>query len=233
MLSIVIPAHNEAAFIGATIAALHAAARALGCSFEVVVVDDDSTDRTTAIAEAAGARVVAVKLRHIAAARNAGAAAARGDRLVFVDADTIVAPETLRAAMDALSDGAVAGGTHARLPYGEPRWARAGWAPFQWGMILLGMPGGAFMFMTRAAFDAAGGFDERFFASEEIHFARALRKVGRFVMVRPPVTTSARKFHVLGPAGILREWLGMLVRGPRVLRSRKHLGLWYGDQRRK
>lgn len=233
MLSIVIPAHNEAAFLGATLDALRAGARLLGCPFEIVVVDDDSTDGTAAIAEEGGARVVSAKLRHIAAVRNAGAAAARGDRLVFVDADTLVPPATLRAAMDALSGGAVAGGTHARLPDGEAWWARAGWAPFQWGMIVLRMPGGAFMFMTRAAFDAAGGFDERFFASEEIHLARALRKTGRFVMVHPPVTTSARKFHVLGPAGILREWLGMLIRGPRVLRSRKHLGLWYGDQRRK
>jgi len=233
MVSIVIPAHNEEDLLGATIGALTGVARALGRPFEIVVVDDDSTDRTAAVAAEAGARVVRVKLRHIAAVRNAGAAAARGEHLIFVDADTIVPPQTLGAAVEALEGGASAGGTHARLPAGEPWWARAGWAPFQWGMILLRLPGGAFMFMTRAAFDAAGGFDERFFASEEIHFARALRKTGRFVMVRPPVVTSARKFHALGAAGIMRQWLGMLVRGPRVLRSREHLGLWYGDQRRK
>lgn len=232
MLSIIIPAHNEEGFLRSTLAALTAAAGSLG-PFELIVVDDASTDATADVARAAGARVVPVAVRHIAAARNAGAAAASGTRLVFVDADTIVPAATLAAAVAALDAGAAAGGTHARLPAGEPRWARAAWAPFQWGMILLGMPGGAFMFMTRRAFEAAGGFDERFFASEEIHFARALKRVGRFVMVRPPVTTSARKFHALGAAGILREWLGMLVRGPRVLRSRDHLGLWYGDQRKK
>lgn len=233
MVSIVIPAHNEEALLGATIDLLAAGARALGRPFEIVVVDDESSDRTAEIAAAAGARVVRVALRHIAAARNAGAAAARGEHLVFVDADTQVPPVTLRAAIEALERGAAGGGTHARLPDGESWWARAGWAPFQWGMILLRMPGGAFMFMTRAAFDAAGGFDERFFASEEIHLARALRKAGRFVMVRPPVVTSARKFHALGAAGATRLLLGMLVRGPRALRSREHLGFWYGDQRRK
>lgn len=98
-------------------------------------------------------------------------------------------------------------------------------------MIVLRMPGGAFMFMTRAAFDAAGGFDERYFASEEIHFARALKKVGRFAMVRPRVITSGRKFRLLGPKRMMREWFRLAVRGPAVLRNRKHLGLWYDTHR--
>lgn len=234
MISIVIPAHNEEALIGATLDALTRGLRALGPpvpAFELIVVDDDSEDRTAAVARAAGARVVPVRLRQIAAARNAGAAAAAGSLLFFVDADTIVPDETLRASVEAVAGGALAGGAAAVLPASEPRWAKAAWAPLQWGMIVLRMPGGAFMFMTRAAFDAAGGFDERYFASEEIHLARALKKLGRFVMVRPSVITSGRKFRLLGPKRMMREWLRLAVRGPAVLRTRKHLGLWYDKYR--
>ncbi|HEX6324664.1 MAG TPA: glycosyltransferase [Vicinamibacterales bacterium] len=234
MISIVVPAHNEEALIGATLEALTRGLRALGPpvpAHELIVVDDGSDDRTADIARAAGARVVPVKVRQIAAARNAGAAAASGDLLFFVDADTIVPERTLRASVEAIARGAVAGGAAAALPRSEARWARAAWAPFQWGMVLLRMPGGAFMFMTRAAFEAAGGFDERYFASEEIHLARALKREGRFVMVRPQVITSGRKFRLLGPARMTREWLRLARRGPRALRHRKHLGLWYDKHR--
>lgn len=233
MISVVIPAHNEEALLGATLAALRDGLDAAGDEggFEIIVVDDASVDRTAAIAREAGARVVPVAVRQIAAARNAGAAASRGDRLIFVDADTIVPRATLAQALEALRGGAAAGGAYGRLPPGEALWARAAWAPFQWGMVLLRMPGGAFMFMTRAAFDAAGGFDERYFASEEIHFARALKRIGRFTMVREPVITSARKFRLLGFRGMLREWLRLARRGPAALRSREHLGLWYDRHR--
>lgn len=233
MISAVIPAHNEEALLAATIAAIRSGLEAAAdpAGFEIIVVDDASSDRTAAIAREAGARVVPVDRRQIAAARNAGAAAARGDRLIFVDADTIVPPATLAQALDALRRGAAAGGAHGRLPPGDALWARAAWAPFQWGMVLLRLPGGAFMFMTRAAFDAAGGFDERYFASEEIHFARALKRVGRFEMVREPVITSGRKFRLLGVRGMLRAWLRLARLGPAALKSREHLGLWYDRHR--
>ena len=90
MISIVIPAYNEEALLAATLNAVRASADAIGVPYEVIVVDDGSTDRTAEIARAHGARVVAVHLRQIGAARNAGAKVAAGDLLVFVDADTLV-----------------------------------------------------------------------------------------------------------------------------------------------
>ena len=68
----------------------------VGQPYEVVVVDDGSVDGTAKAAEAAGAKVVRVRLRHIAAARNAGARTAMGDVLIFMDADTELPGETLR-----------------------------------------------------------------------------------------------------------------------------------------
>ena len=110
MVSFIIPAHNEEALLGRTLASVHAAARALGEPYEVVVADDASTDRTGAVAREQGARVVAVNRRQIAAARNAGARAAAGGLLVFVDADTVVTPRVVRAAARALSRGRSAAG---------------------------------------------------------------------------------------------------------------------------
>lgn len=231
MISFVIPAHNEDALIGQTIGAIRRAARALSLDFEIVVVDDASTDATASKAAAAGARVVRADVRQIAAARNAGADAASGDVLVFVDADTIVPIETMRQTVEALGRGYVAGGAPARLEETSQLWARLSWLPFQYGARILRLPGGAYMFMTRRAFDAAGRFDERYFAGEEIYLSRALKKVGRFRVVRHSVVTSGRKFRILGFRGMLREWLRLARHGPRALRDREHLGLWYGKHR--
>ena len=110
MISFIVPAHNEARLIGATLRALQQAAQALAEPFEIIVVDDASDDATAEIAGACGATVLTVAHRHIAATRNAGAALARGQRLVFVDADTRVGEAVLRAATRAMDAGAVGGG---------------------------------------------------------------------------------------------------------------------------
>ena len=72
MISFVVPAHNEQACLPATLTAIHSSARTLGLKYEIIVVDDASTDRTAAIARDHQARVVSVNHRQIAATRNAG-----------------------------------------------------------------------------------------------------------------------------------------------------------------
>lgn len=109
LLSFIVPAHNEEQLLGRTLAAIHAAARASGELYEIVVADDASTDTTAAIARAHGAAVVSVCHRQIAATRNAGARIARGDLFFFIDADTVVTPAAVRAAMRAVRGGAVGG----------------------------------------------------------------------------------------------------------------------------
>src|SRR5439155_26660393 len=101
-VSFIIPAHNEAFEIGRTLASVFDPARATGLPFEVIVVNDASTDRTAKIARQAGARVLDVQLRKISAVRNAGARAAKGDVFFFIDADTQVPEATLRATLNAL-----------------------------------------------------------------------------------------------------------------------------------
>src|SRR5215467_12620672 len=85
VISFVVPAYNEERLLGRTLTAIHTAARELGRPYELIVADDASTDRTTAVACESSARVVAVRFRQIARVRNAGAAAAAGDVLIFID----------------------------------------------------------------------------------------------------------------------------------------------------
>lgn len=235
MISFCIPAHNEAAYLPATLRAIHDSARALAIApgdYEIVLADDASTDDTGALATAQGARVIPIQARQIAAARNAAARAAAGDPLIFLDADTRLNPDALRAMLGALRRGAVGGGCLVRFDPPIPWWAHAAMPPIILMFRVSKLTGGACMFCTRAAFSACGGWNERYFASEEIHFAGALKGVGPFVVPMATVETSGRKLRTHG----WREIFGMLVRmamaGPEVaVQNRDLLDLWYGERR--
>jgi glycosyltransferase involved in cell wall biosynthesis len=231
MITFIVPAHDEEQLLGRTLAALHAASAEVGAPYELLVVDDASSDRTAEIARAAGARVITVHHRQIARARNAGARAAAGDLLVFVDADTLVNARTLRATVAAIEQGAVGGG--ALLDFDEPLPAavRLMVAALALGMRVWRLAAGAYMFCTRKAFDAVGGFDETLFATEELTMSRALRRVGPMVILRERVMTSGRKarthdlYELLAPAALLFRY-GLSAR-----RDRSRLSLWYGRRR--
>lgn len=230
MISFVIPAHNEEALLSDTLRILRASATELGQPFEIIVVDDASTDATAVIARNAGARVETINRRQIAATRNAGAQVARGDLLVFVDADTHVPTETLRQALAAVRGGAVGGGSRFRFESG-PRWAHAMGAIVGMVMRTLSWAAGCFIFARREDFDAVGGFDERYFATEEIVLSRALKRRGRMIIVPVPVVTSGRKAMLHGPGELWRLTIGFLREGRGVLKRREGLHFWYDGRR--
>ena len=232
MISFVIPAHNESALIGATLDALHIAAQAACVGYEIVVVDDASDDDTAAISRANNARVIAVEHRHIAAARNAGARAATGAMLVFVDADTHVNVDVVAAALAELESGAAGGGATVRL-LGPLSWhERLVIGMFVRVLRIARIAPGCFLFCSRAAFDAIGGFDETYYAGEDVAISRALRRYGRFVLLRETVVTSERKLRTFAVSDHLRLLWRFLWRGRAMLRSRDALDLWYGERRR-
>src|SRR5947207_14002225 len=115
MISFVVPAHNEQACLGRTLQAIHASARVLGHPYEILGVDDASTDGTAEVARQHNATVLPVNHRQIAATRNSGARAAHGDRLFFVDADTTVNPRAVSSALRCMDKGAAGGGAWTRL----------------------------------------------------------------------------------------------------------------------
>lgn len=230
-LSIIVPAYNEELLLPATLGALKDAIAGVGLPAELIVVDDASTDRTAEVARELGARVVPVALRHIAGARNAGGRVATGDLLVFVDADTIVPAGVLGDAVKAYEAGAVGGGAGVRYPVNDPRWAVVVTAIVIWVMRRTKWAAGCFVFARKDAFDRVGGFDERYFASEEIHFSRAVKKHGRFVMLDGEVITSARKARMFSARTVFLQFLAMLW--PGALKRRDRLGFWYDGQREK
>ncbi len=123
MISFIVPAHNEQAGIGRTLQAIHAVADVFD-QYEVIVVDDASTDATAEIARQHNAVVLPVNHRQIAATRNSGARAAHGDRLFFVDADTTINPRAVALALRAMDKGAAGGGAPARFEGVVPLYAR-------------------------------------------------------------------------------------------------------------
>lgn len=229
MISFIVPAHNESALIGTTVRAIHAAAD--GLEHEVIVVDDGSTDGTGPVAEAAGARVLRVDHRHIAATRNAGARVANGQLLIWVDADTLVSKDVVREAVKVVEGGAVGGGAGVRFDGWVPVYARA----ILWFLLrlfrLLRLTGGCFLFCTREAFDASGGWDERYFVGEEIHMCRALHRLGRFVILRETVVTSGRKMRTYSAREVLGTLVRLSLQGMKGGRTREGKELWYGERR--
>jgi cellulose synthase/poly-beta-1,6-N-acetylglucosamine synthase-like glycosyltransferase len=231
MISFIVPAYNEQLELTSTLEAIRAAASGAALPWEIVVVDDASTDATPEIAEQAGARVVSIHRRQIAAARNAGAHAAQGEYLFFVDADTRINQTHVTEAMTLLEAGYTGGGARGVMDGFIPLWSRILLHAFCTLYFGLNLGAGAFLFTTRRNFEATGGFDEQYFAGEEVYFSLALRKLGRFKVLREPVVTSGRKLRMYPAKEILGTLFIMILGGPRMARSRARLGMWYDGKR--
>ncbi len=231
MISFIVPAYNEEQLLGATLIALHAAADAVGEPYEVIVADDGSTDGTVLVAQQHRARVISVGHRQIAATRNAGARVAQGEWLVFVDADTLIDEAVVRAAVHALRGGAAGGGAALAFDGSVPLYARLFLPLFVRAFRSARLAAGCYLFCTRAAFEAVGGFDERYFGAEELVISRALQRQGPFVVLRQAVTTSGRKLRTYSGLEILVMLAGFALRGPQAIRQRQGMELWYGPRR--
>ena len=227
-LSIIIPAYNEESHLGETLECLMNFLRQSPFSrYEIIVSNDDSSDRTVEIAELFGAKVVHSGKRNIGATRNVGAAHAEGDFLLFLDADTLVSLDLLNALGKAIAQGYVGGG--ARIEWSEavswkgrlPLWVwntLAGW----WTL-----PAGSFLFVQRRIFETIGGFNETLFAAEELDLTRRLKQRGRLIILSQPVRTSPRKLKQFSKREILSLYRRVALSPRRVLQDREQLELWY------
>ncbi|HEY1171900.1 MAG TPA: glycosyltransferase [Verrucomicrobiae bacterium] len=230
MLSFIIPAHNEARSIAACIQAIRQSAQSLDQPYEIIVVNDASTDDTAQLAEQHGAKVLNVTHRHIAATRNSGGRAAQGDILFFIDADTLINPRYLKSALKALEKGRVGGGGIPAFDKPLPLWFYFGYPIFWLGIHLLRQPGGSSLFCTRAAFIATGGFNETYYAAEDAIFVSALKKQGRITLAGT-VLTSGRKARTYSLWYFLRTLFTVGAKGPKGLQHRQDLDIWYDSKR--
>jgi glycosyltransferase involved in cell wall biosynthesis len=182
-VSVIIPAFNEEGYILKTLDGLSAAERHLkttvDAAVQVIVADNASTDRTAELAQSAGATVVHEAEHNIARVRNAGAAIAIHDVLLFLDADTTVPPELLLRIARAMTDPMCVGGAVDFLhqPSSLFMWA---YLKF-WRVLGLmgGMAQGACQFCRRSVFQELGGYDETWYMGEDVDFYWRLKQLAR------------------------------------------------------
>ena len=229
--SIIIPAYNEAEVLPATLDAVRDAMAADARTGELIVVDNNSTDTTAEIARQHGATVVFESHNQISRARNTGGRAATGRIFLFLDADTTLDPELLAAALDAMDTGDyVGGGAVVRFDREVSRPAALVLGMWNIYTRVFKEAAGCCLFCTREAFEAVEGFSERVYASEEIWFAKAIKRWAKptgqrfLILTDTPVTTSGRKAdHPWRTAATL----AVVVLFPPAVFFRGLCGYWY------
>ena len=202
-ISLIVPAHNESAFLPACLEAAREAENRMGQAVEIIVVLNRCTDDTEAIALAHGCLIVREDARNLSKIRNAGATAASGDIIVTCDADSRMHPETFVEILRRLEAGKVVGGGAMVFP---ERWSLGIIASVFAILPYLAFTGVSFglFWCWKRDFDAIGGFDDRFVSVEDVDFARRLKLHGREsgrswgTLFRPYLVTSCRKFDQFG-----------------------------------
>jgi glycosyltransferase involved in cell wall biosynthesis len=237
-ISVVIPAWNEEQLLPACLESVRMAFAARpDLAPEVIVVDNNSTDGTAAIAEAAGARVVFEEQNQIARARNAGAAVATGEWLLFLDADSALSTGLAREILGAINAGDMVACGSTMHMRGLPWWARGLMRTWNGVSRLFKWAAGSLLVCRRDAFRTVGGFSHELYAAEEIDLSRRLKGWGRTrglrfrILSRHPLESSPRKLQLYSRREIFSQ-LGRLLLHPfRSLQSRAALGLWYDGRR--
>lgn len=239
-ISVVVPAFNEEKLLARSLEEIKSAAAALtklGWQFELVVCDNNSTDRTSEIARAAGAVVVFEPFNQIGRARNSGAAAATGDWLIFVDADSHPSAELFSEVAEQIASGhCLAGGSTVRL---DANLLVARIITGLWNLISRWQKwlAGSFIFVEAVTFRKAGGFHPEFFAAEELILAQHLKKLAReqqkkiVILHRHPLLTSARKMKLYTSRELGGFFLRSIFNHRRAVRSREAAYLWYDGRR--
>lgn len=196
--SIIIPAFNEEKYLLDTLRAVRKACAGLSC--EIIVVDNESTDKTAQIARDFGVKLIAESEHNIAKVRNTGADNSSGDVLIFIDADTIV-PETLfQKIADRMTDENILGGAVA-VEWGEfeRKWMRYYLYGWKFWSTFFNMKQGAAQFCRRGIFENLGGYDTGIYVGEDIEFYWRLTKFAKknggdlFFVKEPKVKTSPRR----------------------------------------
>jgi glycosyltransferase involved in cell wall biosynthesis len=210
LISVVIPAHNEEAYLPRT---LEAVRRQSYPRVEVIVVANGCTDRTPQVARHHCDKLVIVSKKALSLARNLGAKLARGELLIFLDADTELSPATLTRVAGLFTRQDAAGtvkghpGTNHlayRLMYLYKNFVHC-WS-------LHGGSSGV-LICWRDHFLRAGGFDETLHVCENSELIRRLRRFGKYRYIgQAAAITSMRRFEKQGLRRVVLYWAGLWLR---------------------
>ncbi|MDR8394541.1 glycosyltransferase [Aliifodinibius sp. S!AR15-10] len=252
LISVIVPAFNEEKQIDGTLDKIYTAFSENNVengNWEIIVCDNNSTDRTAEVAFEKQAKVVFESINQISRARNTGAEAALGDWLLFIDADSFPSVELISEVISLIHSNSyigcgatvtVEGGTlfnKLRMERLNPLFRFFNWC------------GGAFLLCETKAFRAIGGFSIELYAYEEIDFLIRLKRYGRkqgkkfIVLHQNPVITSGRKANYslisLGvlfmsnfAAIVLFILHYILPKSMNIALGSRLLGYWYNNQYR-
>lgn len=239
-ISIVIPAYNEEKLLPATLQSVEAASISFarrGWQREIIVCDNNSTDGTSAVAQTAGVKVVFELINQISRARNTGAAAASGDWLIFIDADSLPTQELFADVAEEIAGGrTLAGGC--LLKFDGNRNLAALFVPVWNGFSRISRwMAGSFIFCEAAVFRQIGGFSLELFVSEELDLSKRLKIVARrmnrkiVILHKHPMVTSSRKLDLYTMGDYFSLFWKIITRRGRSLKDREACYIWYDGRR--
>ena len=208
-ISVVIPAHNEEEFLSATLDGLN---RQTFRNFETIVVTNGCTDRTGDVVRGKCDQLYELEERGLGPARNLGAAKARGNLLMFLDADTLLQPDALeiiaRTFKRRHSAGTLRGvpdqnkGAYKVIYFMKNFVHRTHAHHGSSGVILC----------WKDHFEAVGGFDNELYLRENSDLMKKLRQFGAYKYIRAtPAITSMRRYERTGTADMVLLWLKVWV----------------------
>ena len=233
-ISIIIPAYNEELQLYENLSKIKNSFELNGfLDYEIIVCDNNSSDKTSIIAHEFGARVIFEPFNQIAKARNTGASIATGEWLVFIDADSWPSKYLINLLLKQInSDNSIAGSSLVQF-VSSPLWWRATWKFSNISMPLLHLtPTGAFMFCKRSAFNAVGGFNEDIFVLEDLDFSYKMHKYSKsydkkFTVIKEPIYTSSRRSNNLKPKDFVKIAVNLSTKGKSSLKDKSRFQQWY------
>jgi glycosyltransferase involved in cell wall biosynthesis len=239
-VSIVVPAFNEEKLIANSVEAIRSSCEALierGWGWEIIVCDNNSSDRTAELARSAGASVIFEPINQISRARNTGASVATGDWLIFVDADSYPTRRLFGLVAEHIeSNQCIGGGCLVRL---DQRSLGLALLVGVWNFVsrVNRWAAGSFIFCEMKVFRELHGFSEKLFASEELEFSGRLKAEARrrkkkvIIISKEKLLTSARKAHLYNRREYFRFMARAVLFPRRVLSRREECLPWYDGRR--
>jgi len=226
-ISIVIPAFNEENYIKNVFQGLKEQGFR---NFEVIVADGNSTDRTREIVRQNGGRDVVETKRNIGAARNVGARLAKGDFIMFTNADTKVSKNLLKTYLDIFKDKNVVAASGPLIPLEDTtRFIRFGYRYASFYLAKLSFAIGkpaisrSNSMVRTSAFKKCGGFDESLVTYEDLDLALRLSKIGEIRYVDDAVVaTSTRRIVKWGVYRYILFNAGNVLRYNLLHKSKEH-----------